>query len=126
MPRKAPSTGTHHGTQGSTVATTTCKTIAQGIHFSYSGNPSVGTDISIGKSKGHVRVTSNEYLSLRNHFTTQQVAIGSSRTSPPAGSLGEWLIRNLPGRPVITSYVAAILVDAGWAAVGDPHSIKVL
>ena len=126
MPAKTPSTGTQQGATMNIKVKTACKTIARGDVFSYSGDPSTGTDIFFGAQPHCVHVTSKDYAFIINQFVTRQVVIGASHTSPPAGSLGEWLIRNLPGRPVITSYVAAILVDTGWAVKVNSHAIKFL
>lgn len=90
------------------------ETLGQGVKFSYTGTPETGTDLHFGDGQ-KTSVSAAEYAELRAHFRGMQVPIGASRTDPPVGSLGAWLMENLSNRPVIASYVAPILIDSGWA-----------
>lgn len=101
------------------------KTLSRGIAFSYSGSPSTGTVITFGDNRS-TQVTSAEYTALRSHFRGTEAAIGTSHNIPPQGSLGAWLQANLAGRPAIASYVAPILIEAGWAVKVNTRIIHFL
>lgn len=101
------------------------KTLGQGAEFSYTGTPATGTELNFGDDR-KASVSAAEYASLRADFRGMQVAIGASRTNPPIGSLGAWLKENLSNLPAIASYVAPILIDAGWARKIDKRTIEFL
>lgn len=101
------------------------ETLGQGVAFSYSGTPEIGTDLNFGDGRT-APVSAAEYAALRAHFRGMRVAIGASRTNPRVGSLGAWLKENLPRRPAIASYVAPILLEAGWATPIDSQTIQFL
>ena len=67
-----------------------------------------------------VRVPADAWASLLRHFDGRKVPCGTSRTEPPRGSLGEWLMQNL-SRTAMASYVGAILVAEGFAAKEGPY-----
>jgi hypothetical protein len=46
------------------------------------------------------------------------VKIGTSRDAQPDGSVGDWLKANV-SKTALTSYVGPILIEEGYAAVGD-------
>lgn len=81
--------------------------------FHYNGSVKAGTKIIYGKG-WEARVTSREYKRLLDHFKGRRVPCGTSRTEPPPGSLGEWLMRNVT-KTAIASYVGAILVKDNYA-----------
>ncbi len=105
------------------TAARSSRTLSRNIEFSYSGTPASGTRLTFG-SNNNADISAQEYANLRAHFRGMQVVIGASRTTPPIGSLGAWLVANLAGRPAIASYVAPILIDAGWAAKVDKQTIQ--
>jgi hypothetical protein len=80
--------------------------------FKYSGSVAGGTKIIYGKSR-QINVSGAEYAALLAYFTGLTVPVGPSRTAPPKGSLGDWL--NKIKKTAIGSYVAPILVSAGYA-----------
>ncbi|MEW5870372.1 MAG: hypothetical protein AB1894_13945 [Chloroflexota bacterium] len=92
--------------------------------FEYSGSVETGTDIVYGKG-WNVRVDAEDYVALRHHFLNRIVPVGTSRTDPPADSLGAWLIANVT-ITAIASYVAPILVLEGYAKRVDKHDICVI
>lgn len=91
----------------------TIPTWAGRSEFSYSGSVATGTVITFG-ARGSATVTARSYRILLSKFGGRTVDAGTSRTNPPRGSLGAWLITNVS--PVaLASYVAAILVHEGYA-----------
>lgn len=101
------------------------ETLGQGADFSYAGTPETGTNLHFGNGQHQqAAVSAAEYAALRAHFRGMRAPIGASRTRPPIGSLGAWLKENLAGRPAIASYVAPILIEAGWATRIDNQTIQ--
>lgn len=92
--------------------------------FDYSGSVETGTDIVYGRG-WKVRVDVQEYTALRKHFLGRVVPVGTSRSEPPADSLGAWLQENVT-RTAIASYVAPILVLEGYAKRIGKHDICIL
>ncbi len=99
------------------------QTLSRGRSFSYSGSPDTGTTITYGKGFT-AHVSQKEFAQLREHFHGMEVAIGTSRTVPPPGSLGAWMKEHFTNRPILTSYVAPILIQAGWATKVDNQTIQ--
>ena len=63
---------------------------------------------------------------MLRHFSGREVSIGTHRTEPPDGSLGEWLKRNITPT-ALASYVGPILIDKGHAVKGSqPNRIRFL
>lgn len=81
--------------------------------FFYEGSVETGTRITYGS--GFVtNISAVQYQRLLNHFNGRRVPCGTSRTEPPRGSLGEWLIENVT-TTATASYVGRILVYEGYA-----------
>lgn len=81
--------------------------------FEYTGSAKEGTRILYGS--GHsVFVSGQQYSALLAHFRGRTVNVGTSRTDPPTGSVGEWLQQNVV-RTAIAPYVAAILLHERYA-----------
>lgn len=88
-------------------------------HFEFEGSVVEGTKIYFAQS-APVMVSAYDYYRLLSEFQGQTVNIGTSRTDPPAGSVGEWLLSHVV-KSNLMSYVGSILVDEGYAeAVGGP------
>jgi hypothetical protein len=90
-------------------------TLYRKVPFLYDGG--VGRDTVIrtqGRRPQTIRITAVQWRKLLEHFQEQEVKIGRSKSSPPAGSLGEWLNQALR-KPGAASYVAPILVSEGYA-----------
>lgn len=81
--------------------------------FRYEGSVETGTEIFYGQG-WNARVDAHQYAALRRHFLHREVPAGTSKTDPPIGSLGAWLQANVT-RTAIATYVAAILVEEGYA-----------
>lgn len=88
-------------------------TWAERSSFHYEGSVANGTKIKLD-SNITVNVKAEQFQALLNHFRGIPVNIGTSRTQPPAGSVGEWLIENV-SKGNLASYVGAI-VEEGYAA----------
>ena len=58
------------------------------------------------------------YAAMLARFSSQEVSIGTSRTNPPKGSLGEWL-KNTYKHDAVTSYVGPILLKEQYAERGS-------
>ena len=81
--------------------------------FSYEGSVKTGTKITFGKGFS-VKVNAEDYSSLLSHFRGQVVNIGTSRTTPPSGSVGEWFLCNVM-KTNMASYIGPILINEGYA-----------
>ncbi len=94
--------------------------------FSYEGAVSTGTRIHYG-SKWQAWVSREDYAALTGHFHGKTVKMGTSRTDPQEGSVGEWLQEHVT--PVaIASYVGPILLAEGYAerVPGDLTQIRII
>ena len=76
--------------------------------FEFTGSTTAGTTITYGA--GHTfDVTAAQWTALLAQFPPGSiVSAGTSRTTQPPGSVGEWLINNV-SRTALASYVCAIL-----------------
>jgi hypothetical protein len=82
--------------------------------FEYSGSVATGTEILYGKKPYRKRITAAQYDALLRYFKGAIVGIGTSRTDPTPGSVGEWLQANVT-KTAMASYVGPILLDEGFA-----------
>lgn len=88
--------------------------------FSYTGSVKSGTIITYG-SGFSLSVSADQYTKLLNYFEGRTINIGTSRTNPPRGSVGEWLQANVT-KTAIASYVGPILISEGYAEkAGGPY-----
>lgn len=104
----------------------TLPTWANRSKFQYDGSVRTGTEIRYGRGlKFKDTITAAEYARMSSKFSGQEVSIGTSRTIPPPGSLGEWFSREC-GQPAMTSYIGPILLNEGLAKRGSrPDRIKI-
>jgi len=97
--------------------------------FEYTGSVKIGTAIYYGKSTNMpIRVIKEKYKELFQAFNKKNkpINIGTSKTKPPQGSVGEWLKVNV-SPTAIASYVGSILIHEGYAIKGkDPATIEFL
>lgn len=92
--------------------------------FNYSGSVNHGTKISYGKGGSFsITVSGSQYTALLNNFKGRTVEIGTSRTGPPRGSVGEWLQANVT-KTAIASYIGPILIAGGYAIKIGRSQIK--
>ena len=82
--------------------------------FRYSGSVAAGTEILYGKKPYRQRITAVQYRELLAHFKGATVGIGTSRTHPTPGSVGEWLQAHVI-KTAMASYVGPILLEEGYA-----------
>jgi hypothetical protein len=82
--------------------------------FEYSGSVQAGIEILYGKKPYRQRIAAAQYQALLRHFKGATVGIGTSRTDPTPGSVGEWLQANVT-KTAMASYVGPILLEEGYA-----------
>jgi predicted SPOUT superfamily RNA methylase MTH1 len=80
--------------------------------FRYEGSIREGTTIHFGDSN-KIFISAEDYEKLLSYFKGKEVNVGTSRTDPPKGSLGEWLIENI-SKVALASYVGAILTNEDY------------
>jgi hypothetical protein len=101
------------------------KTWGERSSFEYSGSVETGTEIIFGKGDWKATVTAQDYVALRRYFIGRIVNIGTSRTEPPKGSLGEWIQANVMNA-AIACYVGPILIIEGYAKRVGKHEICII
>jgi hypothetical protein len=89
--------------------------------FRYSGSVKEGVTIKYGNGFSNTqKITPQQFRNLLNSFRERTVNIGTSRTTPPSGSVGEWLQVNVT-KIAMASYVGPILINENYASkVGGP------
>ena len=86
-----------------------------GETFYYEGSVSTGTTIHYGDSYRHTaKISATDYHRLLQQFPGGEVAVGTSKTDPPTGSVGRWMKDNV-NKSGLMSYVGAILLEEGYA-----------
>jgi hypothetical protein len=93
--------------------------------FDYSGSVETGTEIYFDKGGWKAKVSAGVYRALRHHFMGRTVNIGTSRTDPPKGSMGEWLNANVT-QAALACYVGLILIIEGYAKRIGKHEICII
>ena len=87
--------------------------------FQYDGSVKEGTWVYCGTDfKYRYEVSEIEYDRMLAKFSGQEVSIGTSRTDPPNGSLGQWLTDEF-NQFGMTSYIGPILEREGYAVRGS-------
>lgn len=70
-------------------------------------------------------MTSVELREALMKFSGREVKIGTHRTAPPDGSIGDWL-RSRYQKGGIMSYLGPVLIAKGYAERGsEPDTIKI-
>lgn len=86
-----------------------------GETFRYDGSVASGTVIHYGEDyRWTAEITASAYEQLLKKFSGQDVPVGTSKSNPPAGSVGEWVKANV-NRSGLMSYIGAILVAEDYA-----------
>jgi ribosomal protein L13 len=98
------------------------RTWAERSKFQYSGSIEKGTKIEFGNCN-RIFISGDKYKQLLNHFNGRTVNIGTSRTDPPRGSAGEWLMENVT-KAAIASYVGSILIHERYAEKAGGPDIR--
>ena len=92
--------------------------------FKYSHSVKDKITIEYGHEyKFKIHVTQDQYNALINHFHGRTVQVGTSRTNPPKGIIGEWLQENVT-KTAISSYVCPIFIDEGYAERAGSTEIR--
>ena len=87
--------------------------------FQYDGSVKEGTCVYCGADFQYpCEVPADQYAAMLDKFSGQEVSIGTSRTTPPNGSLGKWLTEQY-GQYAMTSYIGPILLREGYAMRGS-------
>ncbi|WP_262966715.1 hypothetical protein [Methylobacter psychrophilus] len=103
---------------------TTLKTWTGKSQFEYGGSVAEGTTIIFGTTHSKCKVEAWQYKNLLIEFSEKTIPVGTSRTTRPPESLGEWIFHNIDKR-AIASYVAPILIAEGYATkLNDGIKIK--
>jgi hypothetical protein len=96
-----------------------CRTLSTwggGKQFCYEGSVSTGTTIRYGKElRWTATISASDYQRILQYFSKSDVAVGTSKDTPPPGSVGEWVKANV-NKSGLMSYIGAILVQEGYAA----------
>jgi hypothetical protein len=86
-----------------------------GETFKYDGSVATGTTIHYGENfRWKAVIGASDYARLLRQFSGKEVAIGTSKSTPPPGSVGEWMKANV-NKSGLMSYVGAILVKEKYA-----------
>jgi len=86
-----------------------------GKPFRVSGSIAEGADIWPGKMRYPIRFPKSFMDALLAHFSQAEVAVGGSFSGPVSGSLGEFIQDRLPTKMNPAVYVAALLIEEGYA-----------
>ena len=94
--------------------------------FKYVGTVSSGVRISCGQGFSHdYEMSATELRKALTEFSGREVKIGTSRTAPPDGSIGDW-VRKAFRKGGIMSYIGPILIEEGYASRGsEPDRIRI-
>jgi hypothetical protein len=104
--------------------------------FEYEGSVKEGTTLFYGNLKKSsinrpIFISKEEYEKLFQEFRKgkEPIIFGTSQSTPPEGSVGYWLQRNIADAngTQTASYVGSILIHEGYAIKGeDPATIEFL
>jgi excisionase family DNA binding protein len=87
-----------------------------GKEFRASGSVAEGAEIWPGKMRYPIKLPKEFMGALLKRFPEgAEVAVGGSFSGPVSGSLGEFIQKNLPTKMNPAVYVAALLIDEGYA-----------
>jgi excisionase family DNA binding protein len=86
-----------------------------GKSFRVSGSIAGGAEILPGKMRYPIKFPKSFMDALLARFPKGEVAVGGSFDGPPPGSLGEFIQQKLPTKMNPAVYVAALLVEEGYA-----------
>jgi hypothetical protein len=86
-----------------------------GTKFRVLGSIINGAEIWPGKMRYPIKFPKSFMKALLSHFTPGDVAVGGSFDGPSPGSLGEFIQQKLNTKMNPAVYVAALLIDEGYA-----------
>ena len=92
--------------------------------FRYGGSVKEGVTIKYGNGFSLAQhITAQQFRNLLDCFRGRTVNIGTSRTTPPPGSVGEWLQNNVT-KIAMASYVGPILINEDYATKAGGSMIR--
>ncbi len=92
--------------------------------FQYEGSVATGTELRYGTDFfWKATITAADYQRILRRFSGKEVQIGTSKDSPPAGSVGEWVKANV-NKSGLMSYIGAILIAENYATKPRPGWIR--
>ena len=110
--------------KGVETAMQTLPTWARRKEFRYRGSVKEGVTIKYGIGFNLTQhITARQFRNLLDYFRGRTVNIGTSRTNPPPGSVGEWLQINVT-KIAMASYVGPILINENYATKVEGPMIK--
>ena len=83
--------------------------------FRVSGSIAAGAEIWPGKMRYPIKFPKSFMGALLAHFSEGEVAVGGSFDGPVRGSVGEFIQQKLKTKMNPAVYVAALLIDEGYA-----------
>ncbi len=83
--------------------------------FRVSGSIAAGAEIWPGKMRYPIKLPKSFMDALLVHFPKGEVAVGGSFDGPVRGSLGEFIQQKLKTKMNPAVYLAALLIDEGYA-----------
>ena len=84
-------------------------------HFRVAGSVATGVDLWPGKMRYPIKLPAEFMRALLAHFAGQEVPVGGKFDDPTPGSLGEFTQRQLGIKMNPAVYLAALLIDEGYA-----------
>jgi excisionase family DNA binding protein len=92
-----------------------CPTRTGRARFRVSGSVATGAEIWPGQMRYPIKFPKPFMDALLSHFHAAEVAVGGSFDRPLPGSLGEFIQQKLKTRMNPAVYVAALLIEEGYA-----------
>ena len=87
--------------------------------FRYEGSVTTGITIRCGSEfSRRYSLCASQLREVLTLFAGREVPIGTHRTAPPKGSIGEWILLHFK-RGGMMSYLGPILIEEGYAQRGD-------
>ena len=94
--------------------------------FRVAGSIRDGAEIWLGRMRYPIKIPREFTRALLSHFDQAEVAVGGSFDGPTPGSLGEFIQRELPTRMNPAVFVAALLINEGYAVATRRGYIRFL
>jgi excisionase family DNA binding protein len=92
--------------------------------FRVAGSITTGAEMWLGRMRYPIKMPKSFMDRLLSHFADSEVTVGGSFDGPPPGSLGEFIQRELPTRMNPAVFLAALLIDEGFAEAGRRGYIR--
>jgi excisionase family DNA binding protein len=92
-----------------------CPTRTGRARFRVSGSVGTGAEIWPGQMRYPIKFPKSFMDALLSHFADREIAVGGSFDRPLRGSLGEFIQQKLKTRMNPAVYLAAVLIEEGYA-----------